>query len=54
MRWLLEIGIFVVSIMAGLLLGGLVPEGLPPKFWRLPMGVFLVGVGIILAVIAFS
>jgi hypothetical protein len=54
MRWLLEIGIFVVSIMAALLLGGLVPEGFPPKFWRLPIGASLVGVGIILAVIALS
>ena len=51
-RWLPEIGIFVVSIMAGFILGGMVPEEFLPRFWRLVIGVFLVGAGIMLAVIA--
>jgi len=54
MRGVLEIGLFVLSIIAGLILGGLVPEELLPKSWRLPIGALLVGVGIALAVIALS
>jgi len=54
MRSLLGIGIFVASVAAGLVLGGLLPEGLVPKAWRLPIGAFLVGLGIALAVIALS
>ncbi len=54
MRWLLELGIFVASIMAGLLFGGLVPARLVPEIWRRPVGAFLAGVGVALAVIAIS
>ena len=54
MRLLLGIGIFVASVMAGFVLGGFLPEGLLPKAWRLPIGAFLIGVGIALAVIALS
>ncbi len=54
MHWSLEIGILAVSIAAGLLLGGLVPDGIMPTSWRLPIGAFLVGLGIALVVIVFS
>ncbi len=54
MRPLLEVGIFVVSVVAGLLLGGLVPERIPPRSWRLPIGAFLLGAGIALALIVLS
>jgi hypothetical protein len=54
MRWLLELGIFVASIMAGLVLGGLVPARIVPADWRRPVGAFLVGLGIALALIAGS
>jgi len=52
MKWLLEIGIFVVSIMAGLVISGLMPEGLPPRSWQLPISAFLIAAGIALAVLA--
>ena len=42
MHWSLEIYL-AVSIAAGLLLGGLVPDGIMPTSWRLPIGAFLVG-----------
>ena len=54
MRLLLGIGIFVASVAAGFVLGGLLPERLLPKAWRLPIGAFLVGAGIALAVIVPS
>ena len=54
MRWLLEAGIFIASIIAGLLLGGLVPARIVPEIWRRPVGAFLAGLGIALAVIALS
>ena len=51
MRWLLEVGIFIAGIMAGLLLGGLVPARIVPIMWRRPVGAFL---GVALAMIALS
>jgi len=54
MRGLPEIGVIVLSIIAGLILGGFVPEELLPKSWRQPIGALLVGVGLVLAVIALS
>ena len=54
MRLLLGIGVFVASVMAGFVLSGFLPEGLLPKAWRLPIGAFLIGVGIALAVIAIT
>ena len=54
MHWSLEIGILAVSIAAGLFLGGRVPDGIMPTSWRLPIGAFLVGLGIALVVIVFS
>jgi hypothetical protein len=54
MRSLLGVGIFLASVAAGFVLGGLLPEKLLPKAWRLPIGAFLVGVGIALAVILLS
>lgn len=50
--WLLEFGIFVVSITEGLVLGGLMPEGLPPRSGRLPISALLIVAGIALAVVA--
>jgi hypothetical protein len=52
MGWPLEFGIFVVSITAGLVLGGLMPEGLPPRSWRLPISALLIVAGLALAVVA--
>lgn len=54
MRSLLGVGVFLASVTAGFVLGGLVPESLLPRAWRLPIGAFLVGVGIALAVILLS
>jgi hypothetical protein len=54
MKWPLEIGIFAAAVMAGSLLGGLVPPGLIPQSWRIPIAALLVGIGIALAVIGFS
>ena len=54
MQWLFEIGIFAACIMAGSILGGLVPTGLLPQSWRIPIVAVLVGIGIALAVIGFS
>jgi hypothetical protein len=45
MRWLLELGIVVASIMAGLVLGGLGPASIVPEVWRRLVGALLVGVG---------
>ena len=54
MMWLLEIGIFASSMMAGLILAGRIPKGLLPESWRVPVGAMLAGAGIALAVIGFS
>ena len=53
MKWFLEIGIFAASILAGLLLGDLVPGQFLSKSWRIAIAAMLIGIGIILAIIGF-
>lgn len=48
MRWLFAIGLFV----AGVVLGWFLPTLPVPKSWRIPLGAFLIGAGIALAVLA--
>jgi hypothetical protein len=53
MKWFLEIGIFAAAVLAGSTLGGLMPTGLIPQSWRIPIAALLVGIGIALTVIGF-
>jgi hypothetical protein len=53
MKWFLEVGIFAASILAGLLLGDLVPGQLLSKSWRMPIATMLIAIGITLAIIGF-
>ena len=54
MRWILEMGIFAASAIAGSILAGLVPKGMIPESWRIPIAALLIALGIALAVIALA
>jgi hypothetical protein len=54
MKWLLEVGIFAASAIAGSILGGLVPKGVVRESWRIRIAALLIAAGIALAVIASS
>ena len=54
MHELFKVGIFSAAIIAGLLLGGIVPKGVVKESWRIPVAVALVLAGIMLAVLAWS
>jgi hypothetical protein len=51
---LLKIEVFAAGIIAGLLLGGVVPKSAIRESWRLPIAVALVAAGIALALIGSS
>jgi hypothetical protein len=53
MKWLIEIGMFSASILAGMLLADLAPIRLLSRSWRIPIAAALVGIGIVLAIIGF-
>jgi hypothetical protein len=50
----MKISIFAAAVVAGLLLGGVVPAALIKETWRTPLAILLVAAGILLAVIGFS
>jgi MFS family permease len=54
MNGFMRIGIFAAGLIAGLLLGGVVPTALIKESWRIPIAVLLVAAGIALAVIGLS
>ena len=54
MNGFMRIGIFAVGLIAGLLLGGVVPRALIKESWRIPIALILVAAGIVLAVIGLS
>jgi MFS family permease len=54
MNGFMRIGIFAVGLIAGLLLGGVVPRALIKESWRIPIAILLVAAGIVLAVIGLS
>ena len=54
MKWLLEIGIFAASILAGLFLGDLVPMRSLTRSWRIAIAAVLIAIGIALTIVGFS
>jgi hypothetical protein len=54
MNGFLRIGIFAAGLIAGLLLGGVVPLALIRESWRIPIAVLFIAAGIALAVIGLS
>lgn len=54
MGLMVQMAVFAAAIIAGLLLGGLVPKALVKDAWRLPIAVAFIAAGIAIAALAWS
>lgn len=52
MTYKVQIAVFVAGLLAGLLLGGVIPKALIKEAWRLPIALMCIAAGIAIAAIA--